>query len=40
MWRWCPVGLGDANLLVVGLPVDPLAVLAAVGHEAAPGADR
>ena len=35
---WCPVGLGDAKRLVVDLPVRALAVLAAVGHEAAPGA--
>ena len=34
--RWGSVGLGDAKLLVVGLPVLALAGLAAVGHEAAP----
>ena len=36
---WAPVGLGDAEELVV-LPVGALAVLAAVVHEAAAGAAR
>ena len=35
-----PVRLGNADLFVVVLPVGPLAVLAAVDNEAAPGAGR
>ena len=34
--RWGSVGLGDAALLVAGLPVLALVGLAAEGHEAAP----
>ena len=32
--KWRSVALGNAVLLVVGLPVDPLTVLAAIRHEA------
>ena len=35
-----PVRLGDADLFVVVFPVGPLAILAAVEHEDAPGAGR
>jgi hypothetical protein len=37
---WHPVSFGYAQLLVAGFPVSPLAVSAAVQHEATPGASR
>jgi len=36
----CSVGFGNAVLLVVGLPVRPLEVLAAVDGETTPGAGQ